>query len=323
MDKKFSNDIDKIKLELTGSEQDLSLSNRKSLKYCVAGIHSILIEWSKIDRYSKENDYAALRSLLALIGVVGVILAITRSAGSDIDWIREHTLAFRLWGVTLCLIFVGASIERATSLKLVWSFTATKILLSILFSGLLLFSKGKASGFINDIFSVDASVLPITLVFTTALVVFKTLIPLLIALAILLGVINLLTVLNWFFDYRNDRVDSSSLPMYEFLYFIVLAVITYYALSWHNNELSDRRVGEKIYLIAQALEFNKSHQCSNVDLSLPVVFIGASQESVLVAPYSLEDFDFATFFESTVVVPTDFKRVKCDYSDKSVRLHGA
>ncbi len=65
--------------------------------------------------------------------------------------------------------------------------------------------------------------------------------------------------------------------------------------------------------MAHALDFNYSHECANVKASKPVVFLGNTQESVLVAPFALEDFDFGTFFEASVVVPTDFSRQKCEY----------
>jgi hypothetical protein len=65
--------------------------------------------------------------------------------------------------------------------------------------------------------------------------------------------------------------------------------------------------------MAHALDFNYAHECANVDPARPVVFLGSAQESVLIAPYGLEDFDFGTFFEASVIVPTDFTREKCDY----------
>ncbi|MNO06387.1 hypothetical protein D3C81_2281440 [compost metagenome] len=61
------------------------------------------------------------------------------------------------------------------------------------------------------------------------------------------------------------------------------------------------------------MDFNYSHECANVAANQPVVFLGNSQESVLVAPHRLADFDFEEFFEAFVTVPTDFVRQRCEY----------
>ncbi len=65
--------------------------------------------------------------------------------------------------------------------------------------------------------------------------------------------------------------------------------------------------------MAHALDFNDSHECNNVAFNTPVVFLGPTQEAVLVALYKLRAFDFADFFEKTAEVPTDFIRVRCEY----------
>lgn len=77
------------------------------------------------------------------------------------------------------------------------------------------------------------------------------------------------------------------------------------------------RVSEKVYLIAEAMDFNQSHECANVGPDRSVVFLGADQESVLVSPYRLKDLDFATFFETKVKVPTHFVREECEYKPLS------
>ncbi len=72
-------------------------------------------------------------------------------------------------------------------------------------------------------------------------------------------------------------------------------------------------MSEKVYLLAMRLDFNNSHQCANVPAGRPVIFLGNAQDSVLVAPYQLEGFDFTTFFEASVKVPQQFMRMRCEY----------
>ncbi|WP_242934564.1 hypothetical protein [Pectobacterium parvum] len=126
-----------------------------------------------------------------------MLLAIIRSAGSDIDWVREHTLSFRLWGVALCAIFVGVSLERLSLVSSLWRFTVTKVLLSIVLSGLVIYARGQAGIYVNDVFHVDASALPITLLFTTGLMVFKLLLPFIIVAAIAMFLFNFLLLGAW------------------------------------------------------------------------------------------------------------------------------
>ncbi|MNV71948.1 hypothetical protein D3C71_1649970 [compost metagenome] len=90
-------------------------------------------------------------------------------------------------------------------------------------------------------------------------------------------------------------------------------MILYFGWGWSSDQIADSRVPEKVYLMAHALDFNYSHECANVAANQPVVFLGNSQESVLVAPHRLADFDFEEFFEAFVTVPTDFVRQRCEY----------
>lgn len=249
---------------------------------------------------------------MVVIGIIGVMLAITRSAASDIEWVREHTLAFRLWGVSLCLIFVGVLVERSSVVRSLWSFAITKFLLSLILSGVVFYAHGRAAGYINGVFHVDASALPITLVLTTGLVLFKLLVPFVLTIATLILAQHALLIISWAKD-NNPWKTIGDFPFFSLLCSAVAGVILFFGWSWPSDQLSDTRIPEKVYLIADTLDFNQRHECANVDPKRPVVFLGTDQESVLVAPYRLEDFDFATFFEARVRVPTQFIRQKCEY----------
>lgn len=312
MTKEIERELNTIRKELTGSEQDLSRQESRSIKYYVRDIHKNVITWMYTRKDEQETSQNHLTQALCVIGVVGVLLAITRSAGSDIEWVREHTLAFRLWGVTLCTIFVGVSLERTALLKSLWSFTITKVLLSIVLSGLIIYARGQAGVYINAIFHIDASALPITLLFTTGLMVFKSLLPFVLVIASVLLAVHLFALYFWVKN-KFDRGDAELPFWYPLLCILVSSVILYHGWLWPGDQLSDARAPEKIYLIAHALEFNSAHECANVPADRPVIFLGNAQEAVLVAPYRLEDFDFTTFFEASVRVPDSFMRVRCDY----------
>ncbi|WP_199886342.1 hypothetical protein [Dickeya sp. ws52] len=141
MTKEFERDINVIRQELTNSELDQSRQATRTLKYYVRDIHNDLVTLRYTRKHEKGESQRNLEMALYLIGFIGVLLAITRSAGSYSEWIREHTLSFRLWGVALCAIFVGVSLERLSLVSSLWSFTVTKVLLSIVLSGMVIYAR--------------------------------------------------------------------------------------------------------------------------------------------------------------------------------------
>lgn len=316
MSKEIEARLEGIHHELSGSESDMSYNRQKSLKYHVRGINQSLNEWLRTQSRQQEQRSQNLKIALGLLGFIGLMLAITRAAGSDIEWVREHTLAFRLWGVALCTMFVGVSLERSAIVKSLWGFTVTKLLVSIALSCVVIYARGKAAGYINGVFHVDASALPITLVYITGLMVFKLLLPFVFAIATTLFVVHIFTAIGWLKDKLTGKQDELP-PLYSLLSVFVSGVILFYGWNWSNGQLSDSRVPEKVYLMAHALDFNQSHECANIDANKPVVFLGNAQESVLVAPYKLENIDFVTVFDGAVIVPGDFTRQKCDYGNGS------
>ncbi|MGE8688766.1 MAG: hypothetical protein ACN6PJ_16605 [Achromobacter sp.] len=312
MSKLIEKQLESIHQELKGNELDPYLGRGRSLNYYIRDIHQKIEEWFRLQRQEKEKRAYELTWALVLIGTIGVLLAINRSDSSDWNWVRENTLTFRLCAVILCTMFVGVTLERSTVIRSLWSFTVTKFLVSIILSGLVLYARGKAAGHINEIFHVDASALPITLVFTTALLVLKLLVPFILAIALLLSLVHILISLVWLKDRLNGEV-AQLIPLYSLLSTLVSAVILYHGGNWSTDQLSDPRVPEKIYLMAYALDFSHSHECANVPKNRPVIFLGNAQDSVLIAPYKLVDFDFSDFFEASVDVPTNFIRQRCDY----------
>lgn len=308
--------LENINKELSGSERDLYRGNQRSLKYYVREIYYDFSRWIAAKERELDREKYELTWTLGLIGVIGVMLAITRSASSDWEWARDNTLTFRLCAVVLCTLFVGVSLERSAVVRSLWSFTITKFLVSIIVSGLVLYARGKAAGHINQIFHIEASALPITLIFTTAILVLKLLIPFILAIAVFLFTVHIFTGLHWCWQRIHDK-DGQEFPLHSLLTAFVSAVILHYGWGWSTNQLSDSRIPEKIYLMAYALDFSHRNECANVPSNWPIIFLGNDQQSVLVAPDKLVDFDFSKFFQASVIVPTDFVRVRCDYKPAS------
>jgi hypothetical protein len=315
MSQHTENDVRAIRHELQGGEEDLAYNRPKSLKYYIRDIHQQLGKWLSHQGYAEDRHRYEVSWALGLIGVIGVLLAITRSAKSDIEWVSAHTIAFRLWAVVFCTIFIGVSFERSAVIRSLWSFTSTKFLVSVILSGVLLYSRGNAAAYVNGVFHVDASALPITLVFTTGLIIIKLVLPFVLIAALLLSLAHGFISAGWI----KGKLAGEALhepPLYSALAVLVSMVILYYGWSWSHDQIADARMPEKVYLMANTLDFSDSHECGNVAPDRPVIFLGAAQEAVLVAPYKLSSFDFSDFFEKRVSVPTNFKRLRCEYKSK-------
>jgi len=317
MSQQTENDVKAIRHELQGGEEDLTYNRPRSLKYYVRDIHQQLGRWLAHQGYAEDRRRYELSWALGLVGVIGVLLAITRSANSDIEWVSEHTVAFRLWAVVFCTIFIGVSFERSAVVRSLWSFASTKFLISVILSGVVLYSRGNAAAYVNGVFHVDASALPITLVFTTGLLIIKLVLPFVLTAALVLSLAHGFISAGWIKGKLAGEAPHEP-PLYSVLAVLVSGVILYFGWGWSHDQIADSRVPEKVYLMANALDFSYSHECGNIAPDRPVVFLGAAQEAVLVAPYKLSSFDFAEFFENTVTVPTNFNRLRCEYKSEPV-----
>lgn len=307
--------LDKIHQQLSGGESDLYSSKDKSIKYYLAHINTSLSRWIySQERDSDQSTYNTNFALGFLAMASLLLIRIGTQDNPDIEWVERNSLSIQIWGIIMASIYVGASIERSELFKSIWKFSFTKLIASIAASGLIAYSTGKAASSINSIFGVDASSLPITLIFTTAIILFHLITPFLLGISLAILLIHIVIVAGWIkAKIKNETHDFP--PFHSFMFSIIAALIMYFGWEWSNNELSKSRLPEKIYLMAHALDFNGKHLCANIPNNSPVIFLGANQNSVLVAPYGLEDFDFSTFFTASVEIPTHFGRSKCMYSD--------
>lgn len=305
--------LDKIHGQLSGGESDLYSSKDKSIKYYIAHISTSLSRWIyKKERDTEQNIYNTNFALGFLAIASITLIRLGSQENPDFEWVEKNSLSIQIWGIIMAAVYIGASIERSELFKSVWKFSFTKLIASIAVSGLIAYSTGKAASAINSIFGVDASALPITLIFTTAIILFHLIAPFLLGISLAI-LIHIMIVVGWIKAKIKDETHDFP-PFHSIMFSIVAAIIMYFGWEWSNNELSKSRLPEKIYLMAHSLDFNGKHLCANIPDSTPVIFLGADQNSVLVTPHGLEDFDFSTFFTASVEIPTHFDRSKCMYS---------
>ncbi|MDE9749659.1 hypothetical protein [Pseudomonas aeruginosa] len=314
MSEEIPKTLEKIHLQLSGSEADIFSNKEKSIKHYLINISSDLRKWM---RDGEQNSYSRKYNTNLALGILAVIAIFLIRLGAqenpDFEWVEQNKLSIKIWGVIIAAIYVGASIERSELFKSIWRFSFAKLIVSIAVSGLIVYSTGKAASAVNNVFGVDATSFPITLAFTTAIVLFHLAAPFIFAISAAVFV-HLLIVFAWIKSRLKEKTYELP-PFHSFMFSIVAAIIMYYGWEWSKNELSKERLPEKIYLMAYALDFNGKHHCKNIKKDASVVFLGANQKSVLATPSTLEDFDFSDFFTASVEIPSQFYRLKCEYPD--------
>lgn len=308
--------LNKIHRQLSGTELDLSSKGRKSINYHLANIAADLRRWSRDRMDDRDSRSETTKWALGILAIIAfALIQLGSQENFDLAWVQHNKIAIKIWGVVLAAVYIGVSVERSELVKSIWSFSFTKLVASVAASGLIVYSTGKAASAINGVFGVDASAFPVTLVFTTAIILFHLIAPFLLGIS-MAALVHLFNFIGWIKAQINSR-NHELPPFHSFMFLMVAVVIMFQGWMWSKNELSMERLPEKIYLMAYKLDFNERHQCGNLNKDVSVVYLGANQQSVLATPTNLRDFDFSDFFSATVSVPSQFFKVKCEYPDYS------
>ncbi len=308
-----------IHRELRGSETDLSRNHDKSVKYYLREIHAQMRRILRNSYIREKEAQNKMQWALALVGFFALVLMANGSqTDPDISFIQKNWLALKAWGALLAVLFLSATLERSKLWSALWTLTSTRWICYVTFTAMLLVASGKAAALVNSVFAIDATLIPITYAFTTALTLFKLMLPWLFGLALCAVAMNIWDSVRGLCRFiRSDL--ASDFPWQSILFTLVGVIFGFQIYNWTNNELSDKQLTQKIYLIAQALDFNSRHDCINIPGESPVIFLGPTQQRVLVAPEAFEPFDFTTFFTAHVKVPDHFERAHCEFMTPAQR----
>lgn len=287
-----------------------------TLKDHVAAIldHAKSMERQREDE-KETQSYGVTRALVALAVLTVFLLFNGFGRSGEWAWLDQHRFAIRLWGITLAAVFVGVSIERSSFFKSLWTFGFTKLIASLAISALIVFSTGKASSLINEVFAVDASALPFTRAIVAGLLAFQYAYPLLIVVAIF-AILHALNAVEWIRSKWSGRVQYEDPPLQSILFLILSLVILLSFTRWVNKDFSDEAWPAKVYRLAHTLDFNSKYQCTNLRENLSVVFLGPEQARVLVDVNNAQTDDIESFVDgrisSQVEIPQQFHVLPCE-----------
>lgn len=304
--------------------EELSLSATKgvrdrtidTLKDHVAAVldHARRTEQKRKDEKEDEN-YAETWALGALAVVACIFLSNGFVKSGEWAWLDHYRFAIRLWGITFAAIFVGVSIERSSFFKRLWTFGFTKLVASLAVSALVVFSTGKASSLINNVFSVDASALPFTRAIVAALLAFQIAYPLLIVVG-LFAVLHALNAVTWIRSKLSGNAKYEAPPLQSIAFLLFSLVILFSFSRWIKNDFADQAWPAKVYRLAHLLDFNSKYECSNLPKGLSIVFLGPEQARVLVDVRNAQTDDIESFVDGRISgqvdVPEHFYVLPCE-----------
>jgi hypothetical protein len=286
-----------------------------TLKDAVGALLQRARDWERAsveaaEKITNEKNWA----LGALAALAAVFLFNGWSGSRDWEWLNQNRFAVRLWGVAFAAVYVGVSIEQTSFFRSLWSFAFTKLVASISFSALLLFSTGKASSLVNGVFGVDASAFPFTRAFMAGFVAFDYLSIFLIVVAAF-AIAHALNAIGFIHSRFNKGVSYSRAPWSSLVFLSIALAFLLFSWRWLGTDFSEAELPTKTYRLARLLDFNSKHLCSNLPPGISVVYIGPEQARVLVDTTEVVTSDVESFvnrdFSDQVRIPEKFYLLPC------------
>ncbi|CAI9389643.1 MULTISPECIES: hypothetical protein [Citrobacter] len=272
-------------------------SNEKSTKQIIKDIRDAVLfikNESENKKYNEQWNSSITLNTLAIVAIL--IFIFSTSNSSDSEFIETLKLPAYIISIMLSTIWIGINIERTLMFKELWKFKTTKIILSLSFTGLIVYCTAEASAIINDVFNIDPSFFPFTRSFLVAYLFFKK-ISILVYLLAIVGVVCIINIISYF-KLKWDGNSDFRFPIGALIYIIFTCIFSYFALGWVYSNFNDDVLNKKVYSLAHQLDFNQKNPCSNLqDFEVSVIFLGPNQEKVLVDFNKEEMLTASSFLE--------------------------
>jgi len=276
-----------------------SYASPGSMKDLLAELVSLVRSANHTREYESERIKNYETAALTLFAVFCLLLTyFGRFTSSDLEWVNDGLFFAQTLGVGTAAVYVGIAIERTALVEVIWRYNITKFLASILLSTLVVYSAGRASSIINDVFGIDASAFPYTRALLAGWIAFVQIAKPILLLVCFCLVAHCWNLASWFksLAWPSDRDASRSDFPWQSLWFAILSTIVLLsAFDWIYRSLEEAQLPTKVYQMARTLDFNSRHACSNLPDGVNVIFIGPEQSKVLIdggtkATLSFKDF---------------------------------
>lgn len=292
--------INKLAAEFDASENAIyRYSNDKSTKQIIKDIRDtvLFLKMEKEnEKYNEQWGSSVALNILAIISILILIFIFSTSNSSDSEFIEKLKLPAYIISIMLSSIWIGVNIERTLIFKELWGFKTAKIILSLSFTGLVVYCTAEASTIINDVFNIDPSFFPFTRSFLVAYLFFKKVS----ILVYLLAIVAVFCVINIISYFKSKWGENSEMkfPFGALFYIFFTCIFSYFALGWVGSNFNSDVLNRKVYSLAHQLDFNKKNPCSNLkDLEVSVIFLGPSQDKVFVDFNKEEMLTASSFLE--------------------------
>lgn len=290
--------IKKLVAEFDASENaNYRYSNEQSTKQIIKDIRDTALFLKREKENGKYNEQWGSSVALNILAIVAILIFIfSTSNNSNSEFIETLKLPAYIISIMLSTIWIGINIERTLIFKELWRFKTAKIILSLSFTGLIVYCTAEASAIINDVFNIDPSFFPFTRSFLVAYLFFKK-ISILVYLLAIVGVFCIINILSYF----KSKWDGNSDIEFSFgalIYIFFTCTFSYFSLGWVGSNFNDDVLNRKIYSLAHQLDFNKKNPYSNLkDVEVSVIFLGPNQNKVLVDFNKEEMLTASSFLE--------------------------
>lgn len=290
--------LNKLVAEFDSSDNaNFRYSNNKSTKQIIKEIRDGVLfikQESENKKYNEQWSTSVALNILAFIAMLIFIFSTSKS--SDSEFIETLKLPAYIISIMLSTMWIGINIERTLIFKELWRFKTAKIILSLSFTGLIVYCTAEASSIINDVFNIDSSFFPFTRSFLVAYLFFKK-ISILVYLLAIIGVFCIVNIISYFKS-KWDGNSDFEFPFGALLYIFFTCVFSYFSLGWVDTNFNGDVLNKKVYSLAHKMDFNNKNPCSNLqDLEVSVIFLGPNQDKVLVDFNKEEMLTTSSFLE--------------------------
>lgn len=258
---------------------------------------AILKRLNKDELEKIGKDYDVPNTLIILVVLSGVCFILSISNTDPDDWLTKWKFTFFIFSIIFSMLWLGISIERLSFFKTLWSFGVVKLVISLSISALLLFCTARSSLLINSVFGIDSSTFPFTRSFLSFFLFLKYLSPFLF-LFIIISVFHVFNIIGYFKN--NDNYES--FPASSFCFIVFSAMVAGFFSLCLYKYFSEEKLLAKTYVLARSLDFNEENHCLNLkNKKVGVVFIGSSQDKILIDENEIQVNNLENFFKNESV----------------------